>query len=476
MAFVPLVPLLATLLLLCGSMPEIALALSSDNRKTTWATRLRVVNYVAEKSSSNGVIGINRIQRPGLAPYVEVGTGPIRGLLRQAGTFDGDLMAVSGEELYRINASGIDTLVGAIPGDFITTSDATVSRAIFVSDGVAYSTNGTTVTPVVMPDSRLVGSVAQLNGYFILTELGSARYYWIEPGQTNPDGLSFATTVSSPGSIVKAQRVGDEVWFMKEEGSEVHSFTGDADLPFQRVPGRNFDKGCRSRDGVSRFDNSFGWIGNDAIIYRADAGPIRISDNTVEEFVRKSDIASLKMFSFACDGHTYLGVSSNTGTHAYDASSTQWTEFSSWGRPAFRINVVEQLEQFVVAGDEETGAIYRFDPDRSNDNGEPMERILTGGIASAGGSAPFDNLALFITTGTATDPNLRPRVEVRVSKNNRTFGDPRFIALEPQGNYGAPVRLNRLGSINYPGALIEFRVVDDVVATIQGAAYNVPLR
>lgn len=457
-------------------MPEIALALSSDNRKTAWATRLRVVNYVAEKSSSNGITSINRIQRPGLAPYVTVGAGPIRGLLRQAGTFDGDLMAVSGDQLFRIDPSGIETLVGSTPGDFLTTSDASESRAIFVSDGVAYSTNGTAVVAVNMPDGRLVGSVAQLNGYFVLTELNTARYYWIEPGQVDPDALSFATTVSSPGSIVKVQRVGDELWFMKEEGSEVHAPTGEIDLPFQRVPGRNFDKGCRSRDGVSRYDNSFGWIGNDAIIYRADAGPIRISDNTVEEFVRKSDIASLLMFSFACDGHTYLGVSSNIGTHVIDASSQQWTEFSSWGLPSFRINVVEQLEQFVVAGDKETGDIYRLDPDRSNDNGEPMERILTGGIAAAGGSQPFDNLALYVTTGTATDPNLRPRVEVRVSKNNRTYGDPRFINLKPQGNYGEPVRLNRLGNINYPGALIEFRVTDDVVATIQGAAYNVPLR
>ena len=96
-------------------MPEIALALSSDNRKTAWATRLRVVNYVAEKSSSNGITSINRIQRPGLAPYVTVGTGPIRGLLRQAGTFDGDLMAVSGDQLFRIDPSGIETLVGATP-------------------------------------------------------------------------------------------------------------------------------------------------------------------------------------------------------------------------------------------------------------------------------------------------------------------------------------------------------------------------
>lgn len=457
-------------------MPEVALARSTSNRKTTWGTSLRVVNYVLEQSSGNGITGINYIQRPGLAPYVEVGDGPIRGLLRQAGTFDGDLMAVSGEELYRINASGIDTLLGALPGIRITTSDATQTRAIFVSDGTAYSTDGATITTVVMPDGRLVGSVAQLNGYFILTELESARYYWIEPGQVDPDGLSFATTVSSPGDIVKVQRVGDELWFMKEEGSEVHYFTGDADLPFQRQGGRNFDKGTRNRDAVVRFDNSFAWVGNDAIVYRADANPIRISDNTVEEFVRKSDAASLLEFSFAGDGHTYLGVSSNIGTHVYDASSQQWTEFSSWGRPSFRASVIEELDTFVVAGDNETGQIYRFDPDRSNDNGEPMERILTGGIASGGGTQAFDSLSLYVTTGTATDPNLRPRIEVRTSKDGRLYGDPRFISLDPQGHYGEIVRTNRLGSIYYPGALIQLRVVDDVVATIQGAAYNMPLR
>lgn len=457
-------------------MPELMLAASADNRKTAWSPRLRVVNYVVERSVANGINGVNHIQRPGLAPYVTVGEGPIRGLLRQAGTFDGDLMAVSGEELYRINASGIETLVGEVPGTFRTTSAATRTRAIFVSDGIAYSTDGTTIVEVNMPDDRLVGSVAQLNGYFVLTELNSPRYYWIEPGQVDPDGLSFATTESSPGSILKAERIGDEIWFLKEEGVEPWAATGDADLPFQRVPGRNYDKGARARDTICRFDNSIGWVGNDAIVYRGDVNPIRMSDNSVEEYIRKSDVASLTAWSFACDGHTYYVINSNIGTQVYDVSSQQWQEFESWSRASWRAHVGEELEQFVVAGDDETGDIYRLDPDRSNDNGEPMTRLLTGAVASPGGTAPFDNLAVYVTTGTAEDPNFTPKMSIRVSNNGRTYGDPRLISLKRQGDYGAPVRLNRMGVITYPGVLVEMRITDDVVATIQGAAYNVPLR
>lgn len=456
-------------------MPAVSLGASATDRKTAWTPEVRLVNYLPEQSPTNPYTGVDYVQRPGLAPFATVGAGPIRSVYRQAGTFGGDFLVASALVWYRVTSAGVATSLGAITGTDRTSTAATSSRAITVAGAVAYSTNGTTVAAVVMPDGRSVGSVAQLNGYFILPELGSARFYWIEPGQTNPDGLSFATTESSPGDIIKVERVGDELWFMKEEGMEVWQPTGDPDIPFQRIPGRNYDKGARARDAICRFDNSLAWVGNDGVVYRADSNPIRISTNSIEERIRKADRTSLSQWSYAVDGHLMLVISMNIGTWAFDASSEQWIEFESYNLPKWRAHVGDYGTDFVVAGDYTNNRLYRLDPERSNDNGDPLVRVLGGGIAVPGGGVMCDSLFIYVTTGTALSPIDRPSMQVRWSDNARIYGDPRNASLKVQGDYSEPVRLTRLGRMTYPGRLFEFIVTDDLVATISGAAYNVPL-
>jgi len=456
-------------------MPPIPLGVSARKRKTTWTPHIRVVNYLAEKNETNAIDGIDHVQRPGEVLFCDLNAGRIWGLFRRAGTFNGDFLAVSATTLFRVTQAGVATSLGSLPGNERNTFAATATRALITSNGIVYSTSGGAITTVVMPDGRLVDSVAELNGYFILTERDSNRYYWIEPGQTNPDALSFASTESSPGSIVKVERVGDELWFLKEEGTEVHIPTGNADLPFQRVPGRNYDKGARSRDAVCRFDNSVGFVGNDGLVYRGDASPQRISDNSIEEQVRKSLVEDLVMWSFASDGHTVLCLTTTYATLVYDASTQQWTDFKTYGRDTWRCHVGDSADTFTVAGSDEDGILYRLDPEVSNDDGLPMERIVTGGVSSTGQRVPCDNLILYATAGTSSDPNAYPKVRIRWSDDLQTYSDWKEVSIGRQGQYARPIVLNRLGQIAYPGRLFEFVCTDDCVLTIGGAAINEPL-
>lgn len=457
-------------------MPQIQLGTSTNQRRTTWSPTVRAVNMLVEKAQTNQFTGADHIQRPGEVLFATLNDGPIRGVFRQAGTFDGDFLTVSDETLYRVDDTGSPTSLGALPGSLRVSMAATATRALIESDTVAYSTNGTTITTVVMPDSRPAGSVAQLNGYFILSEYDSARFYWIEPGQTNPDGLSFATTESTPGFILKVERVGDELWFFKEEGIEVWVPTGDADLPFQRVPGRNYDKGCRSRDTVCRFDNSVAWVGNDGLVYRGDSAPVRMSTNSEEEIIRKSSPDDLRAWSFSIDGHSLYCLTVTGATLVFDASSGQWSEFQTYEEPWWRCHVGDMGETFTVAGDRSSGVLYRLDPEASNDAGLPLTRIVMGGNAAVGQSLRCNSLDVYCTTGTAEDPNLYPKMRVIWSDDLETYGDFEDVSIGRQGRYGEPVRLNRLGVIRYPGRLWKLQCTDDVVWTVHAAAFNEPSR
>ena len=458
-------------------MPELPLGITARKRRSTWTPSLRIVNCVAEASDTNQFNGIDHVQRPGLVLFAEVGDGPIRGLFRQAGTFDGDFLTVSGFEWYRVDITQTATLMGSVPGFDRTITAATSARAIVTSDGFAYSSNGTAVTSVVMPDGRLVSSVAQLNGYFILTELNTARFYWIEPGQTNPDGLSFATTESTPGANKKVERVGDELWFFKDEGVEVWYPTGDADLPFQRTPGRNYDKGCRNRDTVTRFDNSVAWVGNDGVVYRGDNAPVRFSDNSIEEQIRLSDPDTLNAWSYSEDGHTMYVLNMDAGTWAYDVSTQQWSEFESYNRDRWRAHIGDMGESYTLAGDDELGLLYRLDANVPNDNGVFMTRIVTGGVAVVGQPVRWNSLQLYAVTGTIEDPNLFPKCRITWSDDGgQTYDDWEDVTLRRQGFYGEPVRINRLGYARYPGRLVQFKVTDNVVVTFSAASFNTPSR
>lgn len=458
-------------------MPQIQLGTSTKNRRTTWNPVVRSVNMLVEKAETNQFTGINHIQRPGEVLFATVGSGPIRGVYRQAGTWDGDFWVSSGDTLYRVSLSGAVTpIAGTMLGTGRTITAATSDFSITVSGNAAYRSGGAAIATVIMPDTRPVSSVAQLNGYFILPQEDSARFYWIEPGALNPDALNFATTESSPGTIVKVERVGDELWFFKEEGIEVWVPTGDADLPFQRVPGRNYDKGCRARDTVCRFDNSVAWVGNDGVVYRGDTSPVRMSTHSEEEQIRKSDPEDLRAWSFSIDGHTLYCLTITGATLVFDASSGQWSQFETYERDWWRSHVGDAGDTFTVSGDRETNLLYRLDPEIANDNGLPLTRIVMGGNAVVGAPIRCNSLDVYCSTGATDDPALYPKMRVSWSDDLETYGDFEDVSIGRQGQYGEPVRLNRLGVIRYPGRLWKLQCTDDTVWTVQAAAFNEPSR
>ena len=75
-------------------------------------------NRFAERNMALNDSPVSLISRPGLRRFTSAGEGPIRGLYSSSGSFNSDLFAVSGLELYRIDAmTGVPTLIGPISSD-----------------------------------------------------------------------------------------------------------------------------------------------------------------------------------------------------------------------------------------------------------------------------------------------------------------------------------------------------------------------
>ena len=316
-------------------MPALPLGNGEDHRLYGRLPRLRLRNMFLEADKSNAIDQLARLQRPGLSPLGTIGTGPINAVWRQGGTFGGDYLVVSGAVLYRVTANGAASIIGAVPPGRaqIVASD---ERAIVVIGDIAYSTDGATLTPVNMPKNESVTSVAFISGFFVLVVAQSQRYYWLAPGEVNPDGLSFAEAERSPDAIVTAMVVGDAVWFLGTESEEVWQLTGDINAPFQRVNGLVYKNGCVARDAAVEIDVQLIWVAADFQVMSGRGAPVALSTPGIVEHLRRANPLTFHAWAFKLDSHIFYVLTTEFDTFAVDLSTKVWSRFSTFQHETWR--------------------------------------------------------------------------------------------------------------------------------------------
>ena len=219
-------------------MVMIPLGSAEGDSKNEVLARIRLRNmYLTENRYSPDKLGL--FSRPSLTLFKTIASQTIYGFWRQEGTLGNKWFVVAGENLYTIDPNTFEEeLIGVLPGTKVAVFAGTPDRVIIVRNGVAWSTDGETITQINMPDDRLVGSVSSIDGSFLLGELDKQRFYWIFPGETDPDALSFASADRTPDSVRSINTLSYELWFLGSSGVEVWQTTGDMDAPYQRIAGR----------------------------------------------------------------------------------------------------------------------------------------------------------------------------------------------------------------------------------------------
>jgi len=461
-------------------MVAVPLGLNSYRRRGERNPEISLLNILLEKDPTNQVDGLVRYQRPALTPFAVVGTGPIRGVFRRQGVLGSLYLIISRSTLYKINASSAGIIVGAvgaIPGSDLVSIDGQSDRAIIVANGTAYSTDGSTITPVNMPGGVSVSSVTWIAGYFILTQAVSQRLFWLAPGDVDPDPLNFTSAENAPDNIVCGIRLLDELWVFGEQTTEVFQVTGNIDAPFMPIGGRLYERGCANKDTVYALDNTLFWVGNDLIAYRADTTPIRISDHSLEERLRNAGPNDLRAWAFELDGHTiYVVRAGAIGTWANDIENPTWSQFKSYGFETWRAHIGTQVSgDLVIAGDDSQGIVWRLDTTVSNDNGVQIEREVTGGLTVIGAPVPCKDFSVRVAVGWApiTGSAVDPLLQLRFSDDGgNTWSSWIEASLGRQGQYLTEVVWRQLGILAAPGRIFTVRMTDDALFRISFARVN----
>ena len=369
-----------------------------------------------------------RYSRPGLVKGFTPGAGPIRALFQAPPALGGGMIAVSGGDVFDLDA-GVS--LGQVAGTDMARVAVSRTQVVLVAGGLAYlldSSTGGAFAPMTSTILPPVMDVACLGGRFVYALIGSDTFYWSEINDAaNIGGLSFATAEAFPDPVAALGVLNDQLMIFGTRSVETWQIGADASAPFTPVEGRGYQRGCAARDTISFADNALVWVGDNRVVYRTQDVPVRISSSSIEDRLRQCQtIDACTAFTATFEGHEFYVLNiAGVGTYAYDASRVgsqsgaygdsfargEWSEWTSFGRDRFRGRCALSLDGQVHVGDDSTNDVWSMETGVYRDGDDPLVRTASAFIKVEEGSPRCDSLTLHCVMGTGTpvDPGADAR-------------------------------------------------------------------
>jgi hypothetical protein len=446
-------------------MPSVQYGTGSYDRADGNFPELVLINMHLEAAKTSEQ-GVALLSRPGLAVNSTVGGGPINGMFSKAGTFSGDIFALSGSTLYRGSTS-----LGSVTGSGAFRPAGGYNEVLVTRGGTLYSYNGTNLASAGFTgdSSNNVASCCFINSLFVAIEAGSARFYWSAAlNGRSWDVLNFATAEREPDSLLDCARLGNNLWLFGQNTVEAWAHTGEA-TPFTSIPSVLFDKGLHSTGCVIPADNSLFFISEDNMPYRIGEVPEPIGHNGIVE--RIGDSTTARMFTFWHNGHEFVAIRLDTLTLLYDCSTQEWCEFQTSGANWIAAHAA-MVGDTAYFGHSSTGQIMTFSG--WQDISAALERRFTFAQELVDPTSIF-SVKLWCNGGQSGDLALDPVIELRLSDDaGQTWGEWGQDSLGATGNYRTCPEWRALGMFEFPGVMGEVRVTDAVPFRLSAVKINDP--
>jgi hypothetical protein len=343
----------------------------------------RTVNLYVEQEPGTPKAPATLYATPCVRPFAVMGDGPVRALFSQ----DGRCFAVSGSSFYEIFASRTVTLRGTATADgspaTISSNGSNGNQLFVTSGGVGYIYNLLTNTiAAVTTNAEPVQMGAFSDGYFLALQRTSNRFtYSALYDGTTWDALDFYQVSTVADQVVTMIESHRDIWLLGSQTSSVWNNTGDADNPWQPIPGVKIEMGSAAAFSAVNLDNTLYWLGGNQqgnrVVYRANGyTPERISNHAVEWALNQyPQVSNAVAWAYQDEGHAFyvLFLPSKPPRNSpvdwtswvYDVATGQWHERAVWD------NVLGQWEPHYgrchtyafgrhLIGDRSSGAIYEL--------------------------------------------------------------------------------------------------------------------
>lgn len=430
-------------------------ATSFDNQRC-----VNLYPIISESGSSKSVAALRGT--PGLSVFTNVGGGAFRGGIESAQR----AFFVSGDGFYEVDENGNSTLHGTLLTPTQRVDMEENPTQIMVIDGTyGYIFNKTTNTFTQITDSDFPtpSDLTFQDGYFIVTEANSAKFWISALNDGTTWGASDNTTVeSSPDDVVGIISDSSNLWVFGTKSTEVFQNTGASPFPFQRIRGAIVETGCASQYTIQEIDNAVFWLGTDAngdaIVWRSNGySAQRVSTQAIERKIAEStDFSESYAWVYHERGHAFyvLQIKGLSSTLVLDVSTGLWHERTyrdpvSGTERQHRGACHVFFKQKHLIGDRIGNNLYEMNLDFYDDAGDEIQRIRISPHYDEQkrliSHAQFE-LDMEVGVGTQSGQGSDPQIMMKYSDDGgHTYSNELWTSLGKAGEYKTRVKWNRLG-------------------------------
>jgi hypothetical protein len=257
----------------------------------------------------------------------------------------------------------------------------------------------------------------------------------------------------------------EQLWLLGTESIEVWQNTGNADFPFQRIPGAYIHEGSMVTYAPCSLGGAVYWLGGgthgETVAYRARGfEPERISTHAQEEAwnapgFRIDDAVS---YAYLDAGHLFwiLNFWQQSKTWVYDMTEGLWHERAGWNattkqftryQPWFHAFVPEWGYGKHIVGDPVTGKLYEASLNFHDDAGLAIQHQRAFPHLLNEDKFQFHHrLELYMETGTPAVGDPAPLIGMDWSDDRgHTFAHGRTANIGVNGEYTKRIVWRRLG-------------------------------
>ena len=377
-------------------MTYYAVPTSADDRsnKALVPVRLRNVTIRPTAGGSHRGSGFAAVSRPGLVRRATPNPGNhVRGLFAEKGVHGGDLFTVAGFALYRVNIAWDTATLGSVFGTDAALFEALLSNLTMVANGSIFEYDGVSFTTVTDADAPSPAETLAIIGQrAVVSQRNTDIESWCAVADvTDWPALGFASAELSADPTVATVVIGPNLVILGANTLQIfNSVGGNDEEAFQPDPTYLKHLGCLRRDTLAVVDESPMFIGDDRVLYRLEAfQPQRVINRALNErlaALSESQVDQLRCFAYTWREKALYCIRMPDGGPSieYDAELGVFYERTSFERdnylPGFACDFNGSV---VVAGPEDDG-LYTFEDDAFEDDGEPIERVITFHVPVAG--------------------------------------------------------------------------------------------
>lgn len=379
---------------------------------------------------------------------------------------------IIGDSLYSFDGTSLTLLgaIGTVTGRcYMIFND---NDEILISDGQnGYVWDGASMSALVMPDGKPVGSLAYLGGYGIIGVPGTGQFYITDLNDFKTvDGANYATAESNADNLLRVFVDHNELWLPGPQSVEVWTQVTGADFPFQPATNATMERGLAAERALCAEDNTAFWLGDDLVVYRADGyRPMRVSTHSVERAIAavpESARAVAHMLSFTAEGHKFVTLCfPEYLTLQFNVATGLWNRAETFGHDDWRVISSNGYSSLYLMT---AGGLCRPSFAINQDEGQPVSRRAISAPVHAGGRNIVINSFWLDAQVGRSAANMPANVMLRVARDGETFGNVRVRSLGAPGDFNRRAVWRGCGMGRRP--VFEVSMTDDTEFKIMAAS------